>query len=401
MTLKGNGHRLGEGLQGRRIARGLVAAQVALSLILLVGSTLLVRSLWGLYQVDTGFQRQGLLTAHVPMGASLRLNRNSMQRDLLNRLTSIPGVLGVGLGTFAPIVGGIQTREISVQGRLERIPIGMNLVSVGYFATAGMKLLQGRDFSPADTAASQKVAVINLTMSRRCFGDQSPVGRLISFGTTFDSPQAVQIVGLVDDARYNGLREPSQPLAFVPLAQQRAPIFSIIIRTAADPDAFLAPIREALRQVDSDLATGELSTLDQTVESTLVEERLLTKLCAAFGLLALTLTCVGLYGTVSYGVTRRIPEIGMRMALGAGRSDVLWLVLKEAGLLVLAGLTLGAPSALAASRLLRNLVFGLATTDPSSYVVAAAVVSLVCLAAGYLPALKASRVDPAVALRNE
>jgi predicted permease len=324
-----------------------------------------------------------------------------MQRDLLNRLTSVPGVLGVGLGTFAPIVGGMQTREISVQGHPERIRIGMNLVSAGYFGTAGMKLLQGRDFSTLDTAGSQKVTVINRTMSRRCFGDQSPVGRLISFGATFDPKNSVHIVGVVEDARYGGLRESSGPLAFIPLAQQRAPIFSVIIRTAADPISFFAPIRQALRQVDPELATGELRTLDQTVESTLAQEHLMTKLCAAFGLLALTLTCVGLYGTISYGVTRRIPEIGIRMALGAGRGDALWLVLKEAGLLVLTGLTLGMPSALAASRLLRNLVFGLATTDPSSYVIAAAVLSLVCLAASCLPALKASRVDPAVALRNE
>jgi predicted permease len=277
----------------------------------------------------------------------------------------------------------------------------MNLVSSGYFGTAGMKLLQGRDFSTLDTASSQKVAIINRTMSLRCFGDQSPIGRLISFGAAFDPQKVIQIVGVVEDARYGGLRESSGPLAFIPLAQQRAPIFSVVIRTAADPISFFAPIRQALNKVDPELATGEMRTLDQTVEGTLVQERLMTKLCAAFGLLALTLTCVGLYGTVSYGVTRRIPEIGIRMALGADRGDALWLVLKEAGFMVLTGLTVGIPSALAASRLLRSLVFGLATTDLSSYVIAAAILSLVCLAASYLPALRASRVDPAVALRTE
>jgi predicted permease len=400
-TLKGSTVQRSAGLHQRRITKGLVSAQVALSLVFLVGATLLMRSLRGLYQVDTGFRLEGLLTVHVPMGASLRLNRNSMQRDLLNRLTSVPGVLGVGLGTYAPLTGGIQSQEISVQGYPERNRIGINLVSAGYFATAGITLLNGRDFSTLDTASSQKVTVINRTMSRRCFGNQSPIGKLFSFGAAFDPQKAVLIVGVVEDARYSGLRESTVPLAFIPLAQRRAPIFSLIIRTAAEPLSLLAPIRQALRQVDPELATGEMSTLNQTLETTLVQEHLMTRLCTSFGLLALTLTCVGLYGTISYSVARRIPEIGIRMALGARRADALWLVLREATFLVVTGLAFGMPSAMVASRLLKNVVFGLATTDPSSYVIAAAILSLVCLAASYVPALRASRVDPAVTLRNE
>ncbi len=387
-------------LHRHRLSQGIVAVQAALSLVLLVGSSLLIHSLHSLYEVDPGFRQEGLALLKVPTAASIRLQGNK-QDDLLNRLSLFPGVGSVGLSTCAPVVGPTIVREISVPGHSGGERVGVNYVSPAYFETVGTEFLQGRDFSPLDSSGSPTVAVINRTMSQRFFGKQNPVGRLISFGPSFDPKNAVQVIAVVGDAKYDGLRKPNQPFVFFSLAQETAPVFYLVIRMTGDPLSFVTTFRRGLRGIDPELAAGELSTLEQTVERTLVNEQSMTKLCVAFGLLALTLTCIGLYGTMSYRIARRVPEVGLRMALGASPGDAMWLVLREAGLLVMAGLAMGIPAALVASQLLRNLLFGLTTTDPVSYVAASLVLILVSMLATCLPARRASRVDPAVALRNQ
>jgi predicted permease len=369
-------------------------------LVLLVGSSLLIRSLYGLYKVNSGFRRESLVLVKVPTTTAIRL-QGDIQRDLLRRISQLPGVKSASLAAFAPVVGPTLAREVFLSGQTNVERVGVNYISPGYFETVGTGLLQGRDFSSLDSSGSPKVAIINRTMRQRYFSDQNPVGKLISIGPSFNPKSATLIIGVVEDAKYDGLRNPDQPFIFVSLAQERAPSSFLVIRTAGDPKSFLAPFRRTLRESAPELAAGELSTLEQTIESTLIRERMMTKLCVAFGLLALTLSCVGLYGLISYGVARRVPEFGLRMALGAGPGDAMWLVLREAELLVVTGLAVGIPAALAVSRLLRNLIFGLTTTDPLSYVTASAVLILVSMAASCLPARRASKVDPVVALRNE
>lgn len=398
--LKGNvGNQLGT-LRSQRVSKGLVVVQVASSLVLLVAALLLIRSLYGLYHIDSGFRRENLVLVKVPMSTAVRLQAN-LQTDLLQRTNTIPGVRNAGLAMSAPLVGPASVQEVTISGQANGQRVGVNYISPGYFQTVGTNLLQGRDFGQQDAPNSPKVAIVNRTIRERYFAGQSPIGRQISLGSSFNSTRALEIIGVAEDAKYDSLRMPNQPFVFVPLAQATVPVFYVVIRSVGDPNAFLATLRRTFSDVAPELSASEITTMEQRIDRTLVKERSMTDGCLAFGLLALILTCVGLYGTVSYGLAQRIPEFGLRMALGASPADAMRLVLREALLLLAAGFAMGIPAAIAASRLLRNLVFGLTTVDPTSYAAASAVLILVALGAAYLPAHRASKVDPIVALRNE
>jgi predicted permease len=278
-------------------------------------------------------------------------------------------------------------------------------------------LLLGREFTRRDSKTATKVAVINQTMARHYFGDASPIGRMvyfpksdaqgryIPFGRQLDKDQAVEVVGVVQDAKYDDLRDPTPPMAYLPMSQADWFPQSIEIRTARNPKLVAPLIRPMLKEINSNLILRNVTTLKEQIDDTLTQERLLTKLLGFFGLLAFGLVCIGIYGLLSYAVVRRTGEIGIRMALGARRGDVLRMVLRESLLLVAIGLSFGIPAALAAVRLASSLIsgllFGLKASDPLTIMMAALLMAAVALVAGYLPARRASRVDPMVALRYE
>jgi predicted permease len=279
-------------------------------------------------------------------------------------------------------------------------------VSPRYFETLGMRLVLGRDFTPGDTA----VAIINEAMMRRYFDRQNPLGKLIyfpkvdslgryvPFGRQLERDQAVEVVGVVADAKYDNLRQQTPALAYLPLASMGS---ALALRTISNPSAMVESIGRTLRGISPDLLVRNTKTLEDQINGTLFEERLIARLLGFFGLLALVLACVGLYGVMSHDVARRTREIGIRLALGAGYWDTLGAVLRETLLVAGIGVALGGPAALAAARLVERLLFGLAPSDPITLAAAALVLLAVAALAGYFPARRAARVDPVVALRHE
>jgi predicted permease len=403
----------------QRFSRTLVVWQVALSLVLLVGAALLVRSLQNLRAFDAGFERDNvlLLTVTADPAALKPPEIAALALQVHQRLNALPGVRSASLSGYALLSGSATTAPVRVPGSNVNPEtdgeVRQNWVSNRYFETLGMKLLLGRDFGPEDTATSPKVAIINETMSRHYFGQQSPLGKLvyfpksdalgryIPFAAQLDRDQAVEVVGVIRDAKYDNLRQRTPRMTYLPWVQGQGRVSAIEVRTMGNPSAMTGQIRQALKEINSNLVLRSVRTLEDQVNRTLADERLIAKLLSFFGALALLLACVGLYGLMSYAVVRRTREIGIRMALGAQRAVMLRMILRETMLLVGIGIVLGVPGALAATRLVEKYLFGLKPTDPATIVLAALLMLAVATLAGYLPARRASRTDPTVALRYE
>jgi len=428
------------GLSGRgahlTIGKMFVVAQVALSLLLLIGAGLFVRSLRKLRQVDAGFAGENVLVMKLePVGSDRKTQQLAARYDeLLRRVESLPGVKLASLIGYSPMsrrewrVMG-QTPETSnpmtIQGHTpspgEEMVIPWMQVYPNSFATLGIPIVAGRDFGPQDTQAwmpsgkcppALDVGIINESMARRFFGNESPIGRRFGFafstgrcsdGTPLGGPGTIEIIGVVKDVKYASLRNEARAMFYLPFHQANTGRgqMTMAVRTAGDPTSIAAAVRREARAMDPAMPMFEVEPLATQVAASLQRERLLATLSSGFGLLALLLSCLGLYGILSYAVARRTSEIGVRMALGADRRDVLWLVLRDALRLVLVGVALGVPAALAASRLVANQLFGISAADPGAVVVATLALLAVAAVAGYLPARRATRVDPLVALRCE
>ncbi len=385
--------------------KALVMAQVALSLVLLMGAGLFLGTLRNLHTMDAGFARGGILLASVAPGAAgfkgPRLA--AFYQDLLQRLDALPGVHASSLSLITPIAGGGVDLTAMVEGYTpqphEDTSVYVNRVSPGYFTTFGTRLLAGRDFDWHDRADSPPVVIVNQTMARYYFHDASPLGRWVALA---DGPPA-KIVGVVADARYMSLREPLHRTAYVNAFQEPEMdgSLSLEVRTAGDPLQLLPTIRAGLRALAANVALKNESTFEGQIDRSLLEERLMATLSGFFGALALLLAAIGLYGVLAYAVGRRTAEIGIRMALGADRRNVLWMVLRETVGLVLTGIAIGLPLTFAATRLVEKLLFGLTPADPLTMALAILTMLAAAAAAGYWPARRATRVDPLVALRYE
>jgi predicted permease len=390
-----------------RLVRGLVVGQVALSLVLLAGAGLFLRSLTNLMNVDVGFDKQNVLRMRMDPGAAnyqrdARLN--SMMRRVEERVGSLPGIQGASFALSVFDGGGWSQDDITVPGRLksERDPVvDLNVVGPRYFDVMKMPIVLGRALNLRDNEASRKVAVVNETMAATHFPGGSPLGR--TFGVGDDAEwQNIEVVGVVKDAKYMELEEKQMPAAFFPHSQHREKFLSnFVARYTGDPTLIVPAMRRGIGEIDADLPVSDVTTLAQMVDDFALNRRLVAQLSTFFGLLATLLACIGIYGVMSYGITRRTNEFGIRMALGAERRDVLWVVLRETLLLAIAGEAIGLTLALASGRLVESLLFGLKSYDPLAIGLATLAMIVVALFAGYLPARRATRIDPSVALRYE
>jgi predicted permease len=402
------------------IGQVFVIAQVALSLLLLIGAGLFVRSLQKLQQSPTGYARENALVLKLePVGSDMKWEvfpqLTALYDELLRRVNALPGVQQASLVGYSPfsrrewLVMGDNPENsgssfIRVEGYTpqsdEEMAINWMQVYPNSFAALGIPLLAGRDFGPQDTHESKAVAVINDNMARRFFGDENPVGRRFGFGFDFSE---IEIIGVVRDAKYISLREPSRPMVYFPFAQLGTGRgqMTLVVRTAVDPTTLAAAVQREARALDPAMPMFKAETLTTQLDASLGKERLVATLLSVFGLLALALACIGLYGVMAYDVARRTREIGIRMALGASARRVLQLVIGDTLRLVGIGVVIGLGAALAATRWVKSLLFGLQPHDPLTIGLAVLLLLAVAAVAGYLPARRASRVDPMVALRHD
>lgn len=406
-ALKEGGSSSKAGARRSRLARALVSAQVALSLVLLVGAGLFLRTLQKLESVPLGFERENLLLFSVAPGLNGYRGASLVEyyRQLQERIAALPGVSAVSLSSHGPVGDGSSSSSIKIPGVTsgkESFDLHRHLVGPGYFDTLGIPTLIGRALDERDNASGPKVAVVNQTLARSAFGDDNPLGKTLRFGSDA-KPRDFQIVGVVGDAKYNDLRKPAPPTAYFAYLQaiDVASFMTFQIRTKTDPEALVAALRAEVASVDANIPITKLDTLVQRIDKALLFERMFSRLTAAFGLLALVLVCVGLYGTMSYFVARRTNEIGIRMALGAQPVRVFRMVLVEGFLLTAAGVAVGLAVAGFGTRLISSALYEVPALDPLTFVSVATLLIAIGLLACYVPARRAMKVDPMVALRYE
>jgi putative ABC transport system permease protein len=395
---------------GRRWSFGkvLVAAQVALAMVLLVGAALFVRSLDRVLSRDAGVDRERVLVV-APDAEAADYEDERLARffeQVLERARAVPGVESASLSMYPPISDedGAWSQAIGSDGNPPPSQPGQpsvyfNSISPDYFRTVGMRLTVGRDFGPADAANAMRVVIVNETLVRRFFQGQSPVGRHITMGRN-QNRQDLEIVGIVSDAKYQRLQEEPRSIAYVPWTQQRQENLFVELRGAGPLSAIADGVRREIRAIDA-IVPVRVQTVTERIRESLVTERVIALLATGLGAAALALACAGLYGLLAYAVSRQTREIGVRIALGAERGRVLRMILGESQTLAFVGVLAGLGIALGFGRFAANLLFQVSPRDPLALSVAAAVMLGVAGLAGYLPARRAARVDPVVALRAE
>jgi predicted permease len=405
-ALKPVGRLIRGGLRGGKI---LCVAQVALSLVLLIGAGLFVRSLEKLNDRDAGVDRDSVLIVRVePRGSDQRnipgtpARLDRIYRDLLIRVASLPGVRSCSLAQFTPTTLRGNNIPVALPSGAEKRAL-VPMVYPNYFATMEIALLAGRDFDARDLAAGAPlVAIVNETFARQAFGTDAAIGQQLRRGD-----EVREIIGVAGDSHYTDVRGNTQPIVYQTFLQTRTGRgqMALYVRTAANAGAVIPLVRQAVQDIDRNLPLFEVRTLTQEMRTVLIQEELIAMLSTIFGALALLLACVGLYGLLAFSVVQRSAEMGLRMALGANRADVIWTVMRDALAVVAAGVLIGVPAAVVIARLASNriagLLFGLQPTDPLTIGAATAALALIAALAGYVPARRASRVDPMVALRTE
>jgi putative ABC transport system permease protein len=397
----------GRGSSGRRaiLTRAVVVAQVAVCLVLVVGAILFARSLRNLSRSNYGFNREGLLLVESnPKKAGIRGERVKVfYMDLLSRLNATPGIQTASCAAIVPLSGGAWWDPAVVPGYVpakdERTTVYLNSVAPGYFAAMGTSILQGREFTAADDAKSRRVAIVNESFARRFF-PSGALGRKFTVGPG-DDPQTtdIEIVGIAANTKYARPDEPQKELVYV--AMQQSENFGGTVLVRLSPGTSAAAASATIRDLIGNQIAVEVSPYDKVFERALQQDRMLALLSGLFGFMGIALACVGLYGVLSNAVNARTGEIGIRMALGAGRASVVWMILRESVVLAAIGAAIGIPIAMASSRVIANRLFGLAPGDPIALLLATIALLIVATVAGYLPAYRAASVDPAVALRAE
>jgi putative ABC transport system permease protein len=395
------------GASHSRLRNGLAVAQISIAIILLIGAGLMAKSFWALTHVSPGFRADSILTARLSLpGSRYPDNRRiaAFERELLETLSRKPGVQSAGLATYLPLSGLDNGWSFIVEGR-PPLPVGTyNMAkyrpaSAGYFETIGIPVLRGRSFTPADTADSPWVTVINESMAREYWGGQDPIGRRLQFGAeTWRT-----VIGVVGDVRHEGLDGETKPEMYVPMEQapntESGP--TIVVRTALDTGAAAGELRGAVAAIDRAIPVDRIQTIEQLVSGSVAQPRFRTVILAAFSMLALVMASIGIYGVMNYLVIQRTREFAIRVSMGATRAEVLRLVLSRAAALIGTGACLGLAGSVGLVRVITGLLFATAPLDPLTFAAAPALLAGVALAASYLPASRATRVDPMVALRYE
>jgi predicted permease len=389
----------------------LVVAQVSLSLLLLVVAGLFVRSFRNLSQTQLGYDRDHLVQFFVdPVSYGYRSAEvPALAQNILLSIDGIPGIRGATL-IDNPLVSGMDSSSpVTIQGQKplphDDADLHWSMVGPKFFSTTGIPILQGREITEGDSGNGQRVGVINETMTRKFFPHSDPIGQRVFVHTTSGDAPFV-IVGVAQDAKQRNAKEKPFPRFYVPyfnpIGNDWTAGAAIIVHTSGNPSSFSSAIRTAVKQAAPDLpAVATMETMGQRLSDSLVTDRMIADLSAAFGMLAVVLVCIGLYGVMAYATSRRTNEIGIRIALGAQRSGILWLILRESLLLVLIGAVIGVPLVFAAGKWISSLLFGLQPADPLALIFAIALMFVVGVLASYIPALRATRIDPMVALRQE
>jgi putative ABC transport system permease protein len=408
-TLKEGGRSAGAATGHRRLRSLLVVSELALSLVLLTGAGLMMKSFMRLQQVNSGLNPNNVLTMTITLPQATykeEEKRRAFYAQLLERVRSLPGVESAGAVSNLPLSGSLWGRSLTVEGRPvlsvgEAPMINHVVVTPGYFRSMGIPLLTGRDIEETDSKDAPKVTVIDERLAREYWPNESPIGKRIRFGPPESNEPWHTIVGVVGEVKHQRLDRSTRKSVYVPFEQIPVRWMTITARTTGDPLSLAGALRSQVRELDRDQPIADIRPMTEVIKRSVWQPRLYAILFAVFAVVALVLSSVGIYGVMSYAVSQRTHEIGIRMALGASTRDVLKMIVGQGMILTILGITLGLLGAFGVTRVMASLLFGVTATDPVTFVSVALLLGCVALLASYIPARRATRVDPMVALRYE
>jgi putative ABC transport system permease protein len=399
----------GQGSRSSRLRSAFVVAEVALALMLLASAGLLVKSFARLQKVDTGFDTENILTMVLPLPTGKYKSDQQVVgffRQATERIRTLPGVQAAGMVNYLPLYGGLgSATSFSIEGQPAPPPgeepsTNVRVADAGYFGAMGIPLLRGRNFTDVEASEARHVVLISESFARQYFPGEDPLGKRVSI-EMFSKPNPTEIVGIVGDVRYDSLVDKAEPTAYFPHSELTYPFMTLVIRTDGDPTAIAPAVQREIRAIDPDQPVSDVRTMNQVMADTVARARFNTLLLGLFAGLAMLLAAVGIFGVMNYSVTLRTREIGIRIALGAQPQRVLMLILRQGLLLTIMGIGLGLAGSFALARVMSGLLFGVNATDPATFTAIVLLLMFVSLIACYIPARRATRIDPMIALRYE